>query len=71
MKYLARFLDAADPRASLRHAAYALVVACACGWLTWDMIRGPITSEWNVAFGLLLAAVTTGKIAGKPGGVGQ
>lgn len=65
MAYLKRFLDAADPSASLRHAAYAIVVVFACGWLTWDMIRGPITSEWNVAFGLLLAAVTTGKIAGK------
>ena len=64
MRYLARFLDQTDPTASLKHAAYALVVGCACCWLTWDMIRGPITSEWNVAFGLLLAAVTTGKIVG-------
>lgn len=62
MRYLQKFLDASDPTGSLRHAAYALVVICACGWLTWDMIRGPITSEWNVAFGLLLAAVTTSKV---------
>lgn len=64
MRYLARFLDSADTTASLRHAAYALVVVCACGWLTFDMIRGPINTEWNFAFGLLLGAVTTGKIVG-------
>lgn len=65
MNYLARFLSAADTTASLKHAAYALVVVCSCVWLTWDMIRGPITSEWNVAFGLLLGAVVTGKVWGK------
>lgn len=64
MNRILRYLDATDPTSSLRHAAYALVVLFACGWLTWDMIRGPITSEWNVAFGMLLAAVTTGKIVG-------
>lgn len=65
MRYLAKFLSAADPSASLRHAAYALVVLFSCGWLTWDMIRGPITTEWNIAFGLLIGAVTTGKLVGK------
>lgn len=64
MRYLARFLNAVDPTASLRHACYGLVVMCGCFWLTWDMIRGPITSEWNFAFGLLLGAVTTGKVVG-------
>lgn len=69
MRYLARFLNASDPTASLRHAAYAVVVCAGVFWLTWDMIRGPITSEWNVAFGLLLGAVVTGKIVGKSAGV--
>ena len=64
MNYLARLMDKTDPSASLKHVAFAVVVAFACGWLTWDMIRGPITSEWNVAFGLLLAAVVTGKVVG-------
>ena len=64
IRYLGRFLDSTDPGASLKHAAYALVVVCACGWLTFDMIRGPINTEWNFAFGLLLGAVTTGKIVG-------
>jgi hypothetical protein len=69
LNYLKTFLDATDPTGSLRHAAYALVVLCACGWLTWDMIRGPINTEWNVAFGLLLTAVTTGKVL-QPGKAG-
>ena len=69
MNYLARFLNAQDSTASLKHAAYGLVVLCGCFWLTWDMIRGPITSEWNVAFGLLLGAAVTGKVWGKPVGV--
>ena len=62
LEYLKRFLNSADPEASLKHAAYALVICSAVGWLTWDMIRGPITTEWNVAFGLLLGAVTTAKV---------
>jgi hypothetical protein len=64
MRYLARFLDASDPSASLKHAAYAMVVCGGCFWLSWDMIRGPINAEWCVAFGMLLGAVTTGKIVG-------
>ena len=64
MNYLARFLNASDPSASLKHAAYALVVLFSCGWLSWDLSRGPIDGNWCAAFGLLLAAVTTGKIVG-------
>jgi len=64
MNYLARFLNAADSSASLRHAAYALVVVGGCFWLSWDLVRGPINAEWCAAFALLLGAVTTGKIVG-------
>ena len=64
MRYLARFLDQTDPTASLKHLAYILVVLSAIGWLTWDLIRGPITPDWNLAFGMLVAAVTTGKVVG-------
>ncbi len=64
MRYLARFLDATDPGASLKHLAYGLVVAAGCFWLTWDLVRGPINAEWVAAFALLLGAVTTGKIVG-------
>ena len=71
MKYLARFLNSNDPGASLKHAAYAMVVLCSCGWLSYDLtiksINGArlgIDGNWCAAFGLLLAAVTTGKIVG-------
>lgn len=65
MRYLARFLNAQDYTASLKHAAYALVVACGCFWLTWDLVRGPINAEWCAAFAILMGAVTTGKVLGK------
>lgn len=64
MRYLARFLNATDPSASLKHLAYAAVVGSGIFWLTWDLIRGPITPDWNLAFGMLVAAVTTGKVVG-------
>lgn len=64
IRYLGRFLDKTDATASLKHLAYAVVVGFGCFWLTWDMLRGPITSEWNMAFLALLAAVTTGKVVG-------
>lgn len=71
MMYLAKFLSATDSTASLRHAAYALGVLFSCLWLTWDMIRGPITTEWNFAFGLFLTAIVTGKVAKQSEKVGQ
>ena len=64
LRYLARFIDKTDPTASLKHLAYAAVVTFGCFWLSWDMIRGPIDAEWVAAFGLLLGAVTTGKVVG-------
>ena len=64
LRYLARFIDKPDPTASLKHLAYAAVVTFGCFWLSWDMIRGPIDAEWVAAFGLLLGAVTTGKVVG-------
>jgi Na+-translocating ferredoxin:NAD+ oxidoreductase RnfD subunit len=70
--WLKAFLDSTDPTASLRHAAYALVVGCGCGWLTWWMFRPGPDANWVAAFAALLAAVTTGKVMGAkkqtPGG---
>ena len=71
MRYLARFLDATDPNASLKHLAYLLVVCAGCFWLSYDLAiketsggkRG-IDGNWCVAFGILVGAVTTGKIVG-------
>jgi hypothetical protein len=75
-EYLKKFLDQTDPTASLKHAAYASVICFGCGWLTYDLmvktieagVKRGITAQWNVAFGLLLAAVTTGKVMGKQDG---
>lgn len=65
MNYLARFLNAKDSTASLKHAAYAVVVCSGVFWLTWDLIRGPINAEWCAAFAILMGAVTVGKTVGK------
>jgi hypothetical protein len=64
-----RLIDKTDPTASLRHAAYALVVVCSCGWLSFALIKPGLDGNWVAAFGLLLAAVTTGKIIGQKDGV--
>ena len=64
LRYLGRFLDSTDPNASMKHLAYGAVVSFGCFWLSWDLVRGPINAEWVAAFGLLLGAVTTGKIVG-------
>lgn len=69
MRYLARFLNAADPTASLRHAAYAVVIGCSCGWLTYGLLKPGLDGNWVAAFGLLLTAVTAGKVLGKSVGV--
>lgn len=66
MNYLMRLLDSADPSASLRHAAYALVVVVSISWLTYDLVRRPMDGSWVAAFAALLAAVVTSKVAGKP-----
>ena len=68
MSYLLRLLDKTDPTASLRHATYALVIACGCLWLTIALYRTGLDANWVAAFGLILAAVTTGKVLGKPVG---
>ena len=66
MKYLLRLMDSADPSASLRHAAYAVVVVISCSWLTYDLVRRPMDGSWVAAFAALLAAVVTSKVVGAP-----
>ena len=44
--------------------AYLWVILCTTIWLTIGIWR-PFTTEWNVALGLLLTAVTTGYVGGK------
>ena len=70
MNLFLRLLDKTDPTASMHKAAYGLVIACACAWLTIALFRpAGLNSDWVAALGLLLAAVTTGKVLGKPAGV--
>ena len=84
MNSILGYLDKTDPTKSLKHAAYAVVILCGCGWLSYDLtiktiypyhgnvptakeevgVKRGIDSNWVAAFGLLLAAVTTGKIVG-------
>lgn len=64
MRYLARFLDASDPTASLKHLAYAIAVCASTGWLSYDILRSPMTGNWVAAFAAFLAAVVTGKVVG-------
>lgn len=67
--YLARLLDPTDSTASLKHAAYAVVIAAGVVWLSVDMAikevggghRG-VDANWVTAFGLLLSAVTLAKM---------
>ena len=67
MSWILRLFDKTDPTASLRHAAYALVVVAGCAWLTIGLYRpAGLDANWVAAFGLLIAAVTTGKVLGKP-----
>jgi len=65
VNFLARLLNPTDPTASMRNAAFALVVLFACGWLSYALAKHGITSEWVAALGLLLTAVSTAKILGK------
>lgn len=65
MRYLARFLDKTDPTASLKHAAFAVVILFGCLWLSWNLfVVEKITTEWNYAFGILMGAVTASKVVG-------
>lgn len=68
MNYVLRLFNSADPTASLKHAAYAMVVVFGCGWLSYDLAFGSsklgISGNWCTAFGLLLSAVTVGKVVG-------
>ena len=52
-----------------KKAAYLLVIVAGVVWLSIGLWV-PIRAEWNIAFGLLLAAVTGGYVGGKAVAVG-
>jgi hypothetical protein len=72
--YLKRLLDSTDPTASVHNASYAGVVAVGLVFLAVDMTVGilrhgkDLPFDWNTAFGILIAAVTGGKLFGKQDG---
>lgn len=71
LAYLKKFFDSTDATASLRNAAYALVVLSGVVYLGAELVVGlvkfgrGITGDWNVGFGILTGAATSAKIAGK------
>lgn len=62
--WLQKLFSSSD-EASVKRVAYLLVIAFACGWLTWDVNLRGIRPDWMMAFVALLGATTTGYIAGK------
>lgn len=71
MNYLKKFFDSNDGTASLRNAAFALVVIAGVVYLGAELVVGlvkigrGITTEWNVGFGILTGAATGGKLLGQ------
>ena len=69
--YAQRFLDPTDTSASLRHAMFALVMVAGVLFLGIDLTTGivkrgtGISSDWCVAFGILAASATGGKLLGQ------
>ncbi len=68
MGYLLRLLSATDASASLKHAAFAVVVVAGVVWLSWSLHREGLTANWSWAFGALLTAVTGAKVLSRQAG---
>jgi hypothetical protein len=64
VNYIARLFNATDPTASLKHAAYAVVVVFCCAWLSFALVKYGLTSEWVASLTVLVGAVTVGKVVG-------
>ena len=62
LNYLKGFFDKTDPTRSLKNAAYALVILFSCAWLSYQLIKNGMTSEFCVAYATLVSAVTVAKI---------
>jgi hypothetical protein len=71
VNYLKKFFDANDGTASLRNAAFALVMIAGVVYLGAQLVVGfvktgiGITAEWNVGFGILTGAATGSKLLGQ------
>ena len=65
LNYLKGFFDKTDPTKSLKNAAFAVVVAFSCFWLSWQLIKNGMTSEFCVTYATLVSAVTIAKTVNK------
>lgn len=71
MNYLKKFFDSNDGTASLRNAAFALVMLAGVIYLGAQLAVGlvktgiGITTDWNVGFGILTGAATGSKLLGQ------
>ncbi len=69
--YLRKFLDSTDATASLRNAAFALVIVAGVVYLGAQLVVGlvktgvGITGDWNMGLGILAGAVTGSKLLGQ------
>lgn len=69
--YIKKFFDSTDGSASLRNAAFALVVAAGVIYLGAELVVGlvryghGISADWNVGFGILVGGVTGSKLVGQ------
>ena len=75
LTYIKKLLDPTAPDAELLHATYLACVVTGILWLSGDLIakeinpaHSGIDGNWDTAFGILLAAVTGGKVFGKRDG---
>ena len=67
--FLLRLLSTGGPR--VKAVGYLLVVVASVLWLSWDLSRRGIRSDWNAAFWALLSAVVVGYVGGKYVGGGD
>jgi hypothetical protein len=69
-QYVKKFFDSTDATASLRNAAFAVVMIAGVIYLAVDLVVGliktgiGITGDWNMGFGILVGAAAGTKIAG-------
>lgn len=63
LEYCKKFLDVTDPTASLKHAAYAVVIVMSCIWLSYALFfKNGLDGMWLGVYTVLVGAVTTAKI---------
>jgi hypothetical protein len=71
LSYLKKFFDSNDGTASLRNAAFALVIVAGVVYLGAELVVGlvktgtGITGDWNMGFGILTGAATGSKLLGQ------